>query len=111
MSKFFEEEHIKDEIKNKYEEARVRLNEYLDGSTGINVGKPVSRRNLLDTFIYGELAHSNMQKKKVYDEWMRDELLSIILKNEFRLTLINVVHIISYIGDLCEEVVIVSKGI
>jgi len=97
---------IPQELKDKYNEARNHLNDYLDTempSIVIN-GEKITRRRLLDVFVYGGLAHANPEKKELFDAWMRIPFLSEYLQMSFVSILIDVVRVINYVYGVNEDV-------
>jgi hypothetical protein len=110
MSKSFESEVVNEKILEQFKEARNHLNSYLDDNTMFNVGGFISRRDLLYVFVFGELSHSNPDKKKTYDSWMSNEYMAPLMKNEFRCILNDVLKIISFVGGLSDKVVSCAKS-
>jgi hypothetical protein len=110
MSRSFESELVSDEIREQFKEAKIHLNNYLNGNTTFNVDGYITRRELLHVFVYGELSHSNPVKKKTYDSWMSNELMAPLMKNEFRYILHDVLQVISFVGGLSDKVVSCAKS-
>ncbi len=104
MTKAFESEIVPDEISNKFTEAKEHLNTYLDSNTIFKFGDYITRRQLLDVFIYGELSHSNEKKRKTYNDWMSNRIIAPFILNEFTSILFEVLNVISYTGSLCAQV-------
>ena len=92
------------EEKDGYDEARLFLNNFLDGNTMFNLDGPVTRRYLMDIFIYGGLAHAKRQKKKQYDSWMRIPVLAQFMENEFIVILSETLNVIVYIQHLSDQI-------
>lgn len=70
LGKTYEKLLISIELKKKFVEWREALNHYLDQKISMTLnGYNPSNREILDIFIYGELAHSNPKKKTIYDSW------------------------------------------
>ena len=106
ISKIYDELNIENKYKVQVEEARKELNSYLDSESHININnKKITRRNIFDTYIYGGLAHANPQKKKIYDEWMKEPMLSQFLNFEFVNILTDFIRIINYIASINLEVI------
>ncbi len=83
--------------------AREHLNNYLNGNTMFDINGPISRRVLMDTFIYGGLSHANPPKKKQYDSWSGIGVIFPFMQNEFSIILYEVLNVIVYIRNICEE--------
>lgn len=85
-------------IKDDYNWARDKLNSELDKKSMFNLqNKDLIRREIFDTFIYGELAHVDPKKKKVFDSWMKIEPLAAFIASDFTNILIYFLDCIVYI--------------
>jgi hypothetical protein len=63
---------------------RSKMNGYLDGNSPIVWQKqPVSRRRILDVFLYGGLAHTHRDKTEEYSRWVEHEYMAIPFQSEF----------------------------
>ncbi len=91
-----------DEEKTNYDQARTNLNAYLDGETMFTIGHKITRRELMDVFIYGGLSHANPQKKAIYDKWMDTDILAQFMRNEFSVIIFEVLNIIIFVRNLSE---------
>jgi hypothetical protein len=84
LSKTYEKMPISSELKKKFADWRKALNDYLDKKIRINLnGNQPSHRELLGIFIYGGLAHANIQKKAIYDSWKTMGFVHGFLEFEF----------------------------
>ncbi|MHC2277238.1 hypothetical protein ACVME8_003849 [Bradyrhizobium diazoefficiens] len=62
-----------------FEDARAQLNGHLDSASTIAfLEGHISVRALVDTIIYGGLAHSNEEKSKIYDSWEHSGVMGFI---------------------------------
>lgn len=94
------------EYKNRYEVARNDLNKYLDSETSTVInGESLTRRKILDVFMYGGYAHATLEKKNLYDEWMKLDVVRDVLHFRFINTLANVLYIIRFVANLNREVI------
>jgi hypothetical protein len=87
-------------------DAREKLNKYLDGPLGMQItinGKALTRREVYDTFIYGDLAHSNQAKEEQFKRWQKNEILFALLQNEFVVTLAQTLDFLWYMQMLNKE--------
>lgn len=86
MGKNFHEGINDQELYRKFEGVRTALNQFLDGDSSFNVQGMISRRQLMEVFIFGDLSHANHQdKRNRYKSWMANEFMAELMKNEFRL--------------------------
>jgi hypothetical protein len=70
--------------KEAAQNTRRDLNAFLDGLTQMIVGgHHITRRELHDVFLYGNLAHANKAKTDQFQEWARRDGLIPILQTEF----------------------------
>ena len=71
---------MRDEVKT----IRTDLNTFLDGKTPLVLkGEHLSRRRVMDTMLYGGIAHVNPKKQPEYERWRRDEVLFTAIEAEF----------------------------
>lgn len=87
LSKYYEIAPIDEESKKQFKKIRKKINDFLDKPADIVFkfnNKKLTRREILDTFIYGGLSHSNDKGKKVlYDSWMQIPPFKHFIENEF----------------------------
>jgi hypothetical protein len=84
ISQTYEKLPISSELKENFIDWRKGLNDYLDKKINMTIhSKNPSRRELLDIFIYGGLAHANPQKKAIYDEWRKMGFAYPMLEMQF----------------------------
>lgn len=96
LSKIYERLPISQALKEKFSQGRASLNTYLDSQSLIKFifnFKSLTNREILNTFMYGGLAHS--RHKKRYDEWMRSPIAPVYT-NEFCTIVAEMVRIINY---------------
>ena len=90
----------------KFEAARVALNKFLDGGSHFNINGVVSRRQIMEVFIFGDLSHANYEdKRQHYRAWMADEMLAELMKNEFRSIIAKVLVVIAHVDRICRDAI------
>jgi hypothetical protein len=114
MSKLYTDKAISEEHRSEFEKARSYLNDFLDSSTMFNFnGKRITKRQLMEVFVFGGLSHANKQKKSLYDQWMRLGLAPL-LQNEFIVIIFEVMNVAQFVKTLNERVltdlVLAEKG-
>jgi hypothetical protein len=63
---------------------RNELNDFLDGMTPfILQGEHLTRRRVMETMLYGGLAHVDPLKQPEYERWRRDDALFTAIEAEF----------------------------
>jgi hypothetical protein len=66
--------------------AREAMNQFLDGPTMFEVNQErITRRRLVEVFLYGGIAHMNPEKRKAYELWRGNPVLFAMMENEFAL--------------------------
>ena len=106
LAKTYSKPSIPMEIKKEYSEARKRLNDYLDSPASLKFGdEPLTKRRVLDVFVYGGLAHANPKKKEVFDKWMENPIVRGFFEVEFVSILIFALRIIQYVAGLNSRVI------
>ena len=64
---------VPEKLKEAVRKTPGMLNEFLDSDAQIIwKNERLTRRRVLDVFLYGGLAHANPEKKALYDEWVAD---------------------------------------
>lgn len=87
LSEYYEIAPIDAEYKKQFKKIRKEINDFLDKPADILFkfnNQKLTRRIILDTFIYGGLSHSNDKgKKALYDSWMQIPPFKVFIENEF----------------------------
>lgn len=84
IGQLYEELPISGSLKGEVEVIRTDLNHYLDGpSPFVIFGKTTKRRELLMTWLYGELAHLNPEHRTRLREWRVDDGTRPLFQHEF----------------------------
>lgn len=100
------DKEISQSWKKKYFEAKDHLNDYLD-EYSIKTeppGQSPTRREIIDTFMNGDIFHvKDKTKRKVFEEWRKSPIQFTLYINEFDLTIDYVAQIIFYIADLAKK--------
>lgn len=94
---------LAEEMKN-FGKARNQINTFLGSATMFDIGGSVSRRELMEVFIYGGLSHANQIKKQKYDQWMASDILAPLMENEFVVILSQVLNVIAYIKNQSQAI-------
>ena len=108
VARLYEDALVAAELKERFREVRQELNLYLD-SPGFLVNTPdtrLTRREVLNTFLYGALAHANPDMKERYDRWMSYGSLFEVQWNALVVVLADFMQFIVYIHDLNAQVII-----
>ncbi|MFH1560557.1 MAG: hypothetical protein ABID84_04010 [Chloroflexota bacterium] len=85
------------DLAKKFNDARDKTNISLDKRTPINLNNvDLTYRAVFEVFLWGGLAHANPTKKRVYDSWVRDQILFSLLQNEFIVALAIILNMIFF---------------
>ena len=107
LAKYYENDQINAELKNEFSRIRKEINGFLDKSGGIAIhfnNERLTKRKIMDIFIYGGLSHSSDEtKKNMYDMWMAMPPLKPMIENEFVYTLSTILKGISAIKEINQE--------
>jgi hypothetical protein len=86
-------------------EVRSQLGQYLSGLVQpmIVYEPPPTRKEILDTFIYGNLAHSNKLYRQRFKKWRQNKLMFAEYNINFHGILYTMFSAITFLSDLCEQ--------
>lgn len=105
--KILDDPDLSANLKVFFSKARALLNQYLDEHTepllNIDTGAPLTRRHIMDVFLYGGLAHTNKDKKLEFDRWKSIPFFFPFTQNEFNCILLSVFGIIDHVSYWIEE--------
>jgi hypothetical protein len=73
---------ISEEKKDKYNVIRESITNFLNSKSQVNINNSTNG-DIIDVFIYGELAHINSDKKKIFDYWMSKPIANTLLIDQF----------------------------
>jgi hypothetical protein len=101
---------VKDEDKHWVSENLKELDKFLDGvpTTQLKMnGKPmaVTHREVLEIFLYGDVAHLNAEKRIVFETWKEVEVIHIYLENLFEYVVGNVIRYIFWLAAMNIEAI------
>lgn len=109
LRKLYETMPISSKLKTEFLKLSDNLNKLLDSepqSIKINVDKePLTNRRIMEVFIYGDLAHANAEKAKVFAEWKRNPLFFSFLEFQFNNILEAVLRALGYAKQLNENAI------
>lgn len=98
---------LSQEWADKFNGVRDALNNYLDsfgGALAMNVyGETLTRRRIMEVFIYGGFAHANPRRRAEFIDWQQSEPLFAMAKAEFNNILMTYVKATRHIADLCKK--------
>jgi hypothetical protein len=101
LAEIYGAERVPQELRGEFDEARKALNDRLDSGTMFVLNKErITRRRLLDVFLYGGLAHVDADKRAVYEQWQAFGMAFALMSNEFVVTLGEFFNCVRWIRDI-----------
>jgi len=108
MTRLYEELPVSKELKDKITDLAKNLNGFLDSEpqTKFKIfGEILKNRRIMEVFIYGNIAHANLKKKQIFDEWMKNRIAFHFLEFHFNSILEVILRIIRYAKELNEKAI------
>lgn len=99
----YEKLPVSEELKTQYSTLRRGLNDLLDASSNLKIFN-LTRRDIIWTIIYGELAHSDEEKLARIDVWRKDPVIWTLVQFEFNSSLADVLEYIVAVANLNTKV-------
>ena len=103
MTKLYEEMPISQDLKDKFTEIAKNLNDFLDSEpqTKFEIsGEKLKNRKIMEVFIYGSIAHANLRKKQIFDNWVKMGIAFPFLEFQFNSILELILRVIRYAKEL-----------
>ncbi len=102
IAKMYEPLPEDDPIKKEFTEVREALINFLDSPTSIQInGKSITRKNLIDTYLYGQVIH--LEKNEEFEQWINGTPKGEIVYNEIVSTLTNLANFIVFIDTTNQD--------
>ena len=106
VARIYDDLPISQEKKDLFSNSRSNLNRFLDSESPVRIdGETITRRGILEMFMYGELAHASRKKKELLEQWMSYPLIDDVVRNEFIYILGAVTGFIEHVRNLNKEVI------
>jgi hypothetical protein len=108
IATIYEEIGDDDGFLSRFNSARNAINQFLDSPNYVNVtfhNQTPTNRDVMETFIYGGLAHANPEKHQWFKAWMGFPLANVLFSLCFSSVLGQVLRAISFIQNLNEELI------
>ncbi len=104
MEKHYSAAPIDAALQREFVKLRKEINEYLDEKVGINYNnEDLTRRRVMDVFVYGGFSHANEGKRRLYKTWMDDPVMARLIEQLFIDTLADIHNAIVLIKRLNEQ--------
>ena len=105
MAKIDSDGDVTQDWKDHFVFARTFVNQYLAEIPDIDLrpeGTTLSARDVLDTFVYGEYAHTSKEKRDRYLKWKSEPVMFALISLAFDRVVSVVLKVVGYISALCE---------
>jgi hypothetical protein len=91
-------------LQQEFVNLKKEINDYLDEQVNINYNnEDLTRRRIMDVFMYGGFSHATEDKRRIYKTWMSDLFISKYLENIFLMTMADIHNAIVLIKSLNEK--------
>jgi hypothetical protein len=91
-------------LANDFSKARDRLNQFLDSEMPMMPitfnERRLTRRYIFDVFVNGAIAHPEMGKRDIYDQWCEVPFFFPMVENEFVSTMGGVLSLVFYVRNI-----------
>ena len=89
---------VSTELRKEIGEIRQGLNDFLDSCSPMVVnGLTISRRELLDAWMYGEVAHLNPDKREILQSWRVADDVRPLWQHEFETVILRVTQFVFWV--------------
>ncbi|MBC7877463.1 MAG: hypothetical protein H7Y59_09865 [Anaerolineales bacterium] len=108
IAEIYNDPNLHKMYKTCFQAARTELTNLLNSLNkfGIEIdNRKLSNIEILDTYIYGELAHANSAKREKFQSWIKDEVVASLLTASLCFCLIEILNIIYYVQILNDGVI------
>jgi hypothetical protein len=107
LSKIYERDSMPAEAAESFREATSEVETYLASTLDVEFspGQAVTRRHLVDTILYGALAHSNHEKEREFRVWTESGGLTGFVWAEFIVALERMLFYLKFFRQLNEAVI------
>jgi len=101
LADIYAEPGVPQDVRVEFDRVCKALNDRLDSNTMFVIDNVhLTRRRVLNTFLYGELAHVNPNKRVVYEQWQTMGMAFALMSNEFVVTLGEFFNCVRWIRDI-----------
>lgn len=101
ITKLLTNSAIESSLKQEIVEIRDEVYEYLgENSPFVIYGNPILRRELLQTWMYGEIAHVNQKERAVLRQWTLTDDLRPLFQHEFETILIHLTQAVFWVRQV-----------
>jgi hypothetical protein len=104
IAELYQELPVKDEDKYWVCENLKTLDNFLDRATELQLNnQPITHRAVLETFLYGDQAHVNDDKRIILETWKEIGPIYIVFENFFEYAVCETMRYISWLAEMNVE--------
>jgi len=107
LEKILDDPAVSTYWKQEYNRVRATLNQHLDEPTApVTISWQnhiITRREVMDVFIYGGLAHANPRKRQAFEDWRTNSGVFPMFQYEFTNILMELLMAVRYVAYLSEH--------
>ena len=82
------------------------VDEFLDRPTELALnGAPITQRAVLETFLYGDQAHANPDKKAIFETWKEIGPIHVVLENFFEFAVCEVLRYVFWLASINRDAI------
>jgi hypothetical protein len=101
IADLYEQSGLSVDLRERVANGRAELNKFLDSSSQITIsGETLAKRRILDVFLWGGLAHANVEKKKTFDQWVSDPILFPVMQMAFHSVIVELLRFILWLRSV-----------
>ncbi len=103
IAHMYDQSGLSSDLRDRVAEERGALNDFLDSSSQITIaGETLVQRQIFDVFLWGGLAHANVEKKKTFDQWASDPILFPVMQTAFHSVIMKLLRFILWLRNVNE---------
>ncbi len=92
---------VPDEDKYWVSENLKELDTFLDRSTVLAVNNtPITHRHIVETFLYGDQAHANDDKRPTFEKWKEMGAIHVVLENFFEYSVCEIIRYVLWLAAM-----------
>jgi hypothetical protein len=109
MRNLYEKLPVSQQLKDDFINLTTQLNAFLDSEPKqlkFNISKDaLTNRRTMEVFVYGDIAHANPEKEKMFSQWKQDQVVFPLLEFQFNSILETILRAIRYAKHLNEKAI------
>lgn len=98
IAELYDQLPVTPDLRARVEAIKRQINDYLDGLGAVvfKTGR-VTRREIVDVFLHGDLGHTDAEKGSTLRAWLRDPVIGVQMEMEFHLALASITQAVFWL--------------